>query len=66
MKKSGVEPKYRICKRCNKHQARDIICASCKNELLSSCENNLDWQTAYEIEKIQRIVLKYKMREDFN
>lgn len=64
MKKSEAKPAYKLCKRCNKHQTSDIICASCKNELLSSYENNIDWQTAYEVEKAHQIILKYKMRKD--
>ncbi len=65
MKKAAAETEYKICKRCNQHHTKDIICASCKNELLSSYESNIDWQMAYEIEKAHRIVLKYKMKEDF-
>ena len=65
MKITDDQPKYKICKRCNKHHTKDIICASCKNELLSSYENNLDWQTAYEVEKAHWIVLRYIMKEEF-
>jgi hypothetical protein len=65
MKKPEAKPANKSCKRCNKHKTKDVICASCKNELLSSYENSIDWQTAYEVEKAHQNILKYKMREDF-
>ena len=64
MEKTETDAEQKMCKRCNKHQTKDVICALCKNELLSSYGNNIDWQTAYEVEKAHRIILKYKMRED--
>jgi uncharacterized paraquat-inducible protein A len=61
------EPKtgFKVCKRCNRHQAEDIICPSCKNELLSSYNNNIDWQTAFEIEQAHQAAMKYRTDDDF-
>jgi len=65
MKKKEPNTKFKVCKRCNRHQAEDIICPSCKSELLSSYNNKIDWQTAFEVEKAHQTALKYRMDEDF-
>ena len=64
MKKKEHKGGFKVCKRCNRHQAEDIICPSCKNELLSSY-NNTDWQTALEIEKAHNIAMRFRTDEDF-
>jgi RNA polymerase subunit RPABC4/transcription elongation factor Spt4 len=64
MKNKQPKAEFKICKRCNRHQAEDIICPSCKNELLSSY-NNIDWETAFEAEKAHNKALRYRMDEDF-
>jgi len=51
-------PAKKICKRCNKNITEDIICASCKNELLSQYDSKIGWKTAYEIEKFSRYVMR--------
>jgi hypothetical protein len=51
--------KIRICKRCKKNTAIDLLCTACKVDLLNLYDSKIDWQTAYEIEKIQRIALRY-------
>jgi hypothetical protein len=67
MKKDANE---KMCSRCNSYPTTEIICQSCKNELLSNYEASLDWCTAYEIERSQLIASKYKCDEndemDFN
>ena len=52
------------CKRCNRNLTQDIICPSCKNELIAMYDNKLGWRTAYEIEKVSRSAMHYKQRHD--
>jgi hypothetical protein len=52
------------CKRCNKAASADLICQSCKNELLANYEATSDWQTAYEIEKAQLTASRYQYEEN--
>jgi hypothetical protein len=54
----------RTCKRCNKKIKEDIICASCKNELLSQYDSRISWKTAYDIEKVSRYVMRNTLRYD--
>ena len=49
----------KLCRRCYKNTATDIICPSCKNELITIYENKLTWRTAYEVEKISRKAMRY-------
>jgi uncharacterized paraquat-inducible protein A len=65
MNRKNPESEFKVCKRCNRHQTKDIICPSCKNELLSSYDNKIDWQTAYELEQAHQSVTKSRMREKF-
>ena len=51
--------KPRICKRCKKNSAIDLLCTTCKVDLLNLYDSKIDWQTAYEIEKIQRTAFRY-------
>lgn len=51
------------CKRCNKAASADLICQSCKNELLANYEVSSDWQTAYEIEKAQLTASRYQYED---
>jgi len=51
------------CKRCNKAASPDLICQSCKNELLANFEVSSDWQTAYEIEKAQLTASRYQYED---
>ena len=52
------------CKRCNKPASADMICQSCKSELLSNFEATSDWQTAFEIEKAQLTASRYQSDYD--
>ena len=53
------------CKRCRKPSKDEIICQSCKNELLGNYEATADWQTAFEIERAQLTALRYsRMQEE--
>ncbi len=65
MNRKKPESEFKVCKRCNRHQTKDIICPSCKNELLSSYDNRIDWQTAYELEQAHKLVIRYRMRGKF-
>ena len=58
---SHMEPgkTVRKCRRCNKNMTDDIVCTSCKSELINYFEASGDWQTAYEIEKAQLIASRY-------
>ncbi len=53
----------KLCKRCNRQLTKEIICQSCKSELIYHYEASLDWQLAFEIEKAQMIALRY-MNDD--
>ena len=53
-----------LCPRCKKNEAEDVICSSCKNELIANYEVSADWQTAYEIEKAQMIASKFKIESE--
>jgi hypothetical protein len=48
------------CKRCNKNLTEEIICQSCKNELLYHFEASADWQMAFEMEKATLAASKYR------
>lgn len=48
------------CKRCRKPTDEEIICQSCKNELLANYEASSDWLTAFEIEKAQLTASRYR------
>jgi hypothetical protein len=52
-----------LCKRCHKNSAVDIVCAACKNELITIYDNKLTWKTAYEVEKISKRVMRYSRQE---
>jgi len=54
----------KLCKRCYKNTATDLICPSCKNELISSYGNKLTWRTAYEVEKISKKAMRYSGDSD--
>jgi hypothetical protein len=64
MKSLETEKLKKLCKRCYKNPATDVICPSCKNELLAIYENKLTWRTAYEIEKISRKAMRYSEHSD--
>ncbi len=49
----------RTCKRCKKNIAIDILCTACKVDLLNRYDSKIDWQTAYEIEKVQQAAFRY-------
>ena len=51
------------CKRCFKNHSVDIICPTCKSDLIALYDNKLTWRTAYEIEKISRNALRYTGNE---
>lgn len=51
------------CKRCRKPTEGDIICQSCKSDLLSNYEASFDWQTAFEIEKAQLTASRYQQQD---
>lgn len=53
-----------ICKRCNMNYTDDIICQSCKNELLNYFEASSDWQMALEIEKATLAASRFKNNDE--
>jgi hypothetical protein len=53
----------KLCKRCNRNSATDIICAACKNELIALYDNKLTWKTAFEVEKISKKAMRYTRDE---
>jgi hypothetical protein len=57
------DKKPKMCKRCKRKPATDLICTDCKVELMNIYDSKIDWYTAFEIERIQQSVLKY-MEDD--
>ena len=49
----------KLCKRCYKNSAVDVICPACKNDLIALYDNKLTWRTAYEVEKISKKAMRY-------
>jgi len=41
----------------------DIICPTCKSDLIALYENKLTWRTAFEIEKISRNAMRFTGNE---
>ncbi|HES59551.1 MAG TPA: hypothetical protein ENO18_03885 [Caldithrix sp.] len=64
MKNALSSSRKRICKRCNRQITEDIICAACKNELLSQYDSKIGWKMAYEIEKVSRHVMRNTSMHD--
>lgn len=59
MKPLVSEKLGKLCKRCNKNSAIDLICPACKNELIALYENKLTWRTAFEVEKFSKKAMRY-------
>ena len=59
MKPLTTEKLGKLCKRCFKNSTVDIICPSCKNELIAIYENKLTWRTAFEVERISKKAMRY-------
>ena len=53
----------KLCRRCYKNSAVDIICPACKNELIALYDNKLSWRTAYEVEKISKKAMRFTRDE---
>jgi|GEM_PF-3511413 len=53
----------KLCKRCYRNPAVDIICPTCKNELIALYDNKLTWRTAYEVEKISKKAMRFTLDE---
>jgi hypothetical protein len=64
MSNSLASSRKRICKRCNRRVAEDIICAGCKNELLTHYNSKISWKMAYEMEKVSRHIMRNTFRYD--
>jgi hypothetical protein len=64
MRNTPKSSRKRICKRCNRRIAEDIICAGCKNELLTHYNSKIGWRTAYEIEKVSRHIKRNTLWSD--
>ena len=55
-----------ICKRCNKNFTEDIICQSCKNELLNHFEASSDWQMAFEMERATLVASRFRNDDEYD
>jgi hypothetical protein len=64
MSNSLASSRKRICKRCNRNVTEDIICAGCKNELLTHYNSKINWKMAYEMEKVSRHIMRNTFRND--
>ncbi|NJK86847.1 MAG: hypothetical protein HC906_13610 [Bacteroidales bacterium] len=49
----------KICKRCKKVSCTDLVCTSCKVELLTKYDSKLDWRTAFEVERAHMAAMRY-------
>jgi hypothetical protein len=54
----------KVCKRCNRANTKELICQSCKIELLNHYEATSDWKIAFEIERVQLYTSKYFTNEE--
>lgn len=54
----------RLCKRCYRNYSKDIICPTCKNELIALYEGKLTWKTAFEVERISKRAMRYAGNSD--
>lgn len=63
MKPLLSDNKSKLCRRCYKNKANDIICPACKNELIAIYDNKVTWRTAYEIEKFSRKAMRLSSPE---
>lgn len=63
MKPLSSEKVSKLCRRCYKIKTTDIICPTCKNELIAIYDNKVTWRTAYEIEKISRKAMRQSTSE---
>ena len=61
---NSLPSRKRVCKRCNRRITEDIICAGCKNELLSNYNSKIGWKMAYEMEKVSRQIMRITSRYD--
>lgn len=59
MKPLSEQEGKKLCKRCFRNTAIDLICPACKNELIALYDNKLGWRTAFEIEKISKKAMLY-------
>jgi hypothetical protein len=64
MRNTPPTSRKRICKRCNKWATEDIICAGCKNELLTQYNSKISWKMAYEMEKVSRHITRSTLWHD--
>jgi Zn finger protein HypA/HybF involved in hydrogenase expression len=64
MKPVNSEKLGKLCKRCFKNTATDIICPACKSDLLSIYDNKLSWRTAFEVERISKKAMRFSGDND--
>jgi len=43
-----------ICERCGKSTTETELCNSCKSQLTSLYNESISWETAYEIEQVEK------------
>ncbi len=63
MEKKTNAKKVKLCKRCKKNISEDLVCTSCKVELLNKYDSKIDWRTAFDIERVQQSAMRY-MEDD--
>jgi hypothetical protein len=63
MKPPAPDKLKKLCKRCYQNPAEDVVCPTCKNELIALYNNKLTWRTAYEVEKISKKAMRYTHNE---
>jgi len=63
MKPIVSEKLGKLCKRCYRNITSDIICPTCKNELIAKYDNKLTWKTAYEVETISKKAMRFTGNE---
>jgi len=63
MKPLSSEKLRKLCKRCYRNPAVDIICPACKNDLIALYDNKLTWRTAFEVEKFSKKAMRYSHNE---
>lgn len=53
-----------LCERCGKNHSSDTLCNFCKEQLVSNYNGDIDWETAYQIEKEEKEISKLNLDFD--
>ena len=55
----------RLCKRCKRNVTKGSICQPCKTYINNKYGPDIDWETAMEIERMQKRIMRYMEDEKY-